>query len=203
MVSQLAPAEFRAVLPALLDTLDAIHTADVSGSRGWGVIDAEGQGSADNWPAHLAGVADEEPGGFFGEWHRLFDQGLLERDRFERIYARMVDLFPYCPQTRWLVHGDFGFSNVLAHEGRISAVLDWANARYGDFLYDVAWLDTWAPELNLGEACRARYAGRGLPVPHFAERLECYRSYIALNALLFFAHAGDEPAYRWVCEVMT
>lgn len=31
-----------------------------------------------------------------------------------------------------LIHGDIGFHNILFHEGRISALLDWENSRVGD-----------------------------------------------------------------------
>ena len=50
----------------------------------------------------------------------------------------MSEIKPY------LLHGDYGFDNVLVDQGKISGVLDWANAKYGDFLYDVAWLDFWS-----------------------------------------------------------
>lgn len=43
-----------------------------------------------------------------------------------------------------LVHGDFRLSNLLVHESRITAVLDWELCTLGDPLADLAWLlDDW------------------------------------------------------------
>jgi aminoglycoside phosphotransferase (APT) family kinase protein len=39
-----------------------------------------------------------------------------------------------------IMHGDFRLSNLLVHEARISAVLDWELCALGDPLVDLAWL---------------------------------------------------------------
>jgi hygromycin-B 4-O-kinase len=43
------------------------------------------------------------------------------------------------------VHGDMVNHNVLVQDPRITAVIDWGNALYGDWLYDAAWLIFWWP----------------------------------------------------------
>ena len=48
-------------------------------------------------------------------------------------------------QERHLIHSDLLNYNVLVADGRISAVIDWGCAMYGDFLYDLAWFEFWAP----------------------------------------------------------
>jgi hygromycin-B 4-O-kinase len=72
------------------------------------------------------------------------------------------------------VHGGYGFNNMLAENGAVTAVLDWTEAMYGDFLYDVAWLNFWDPGHDYQAIFRADYAERGFAVPDFEQRLLCY-----------------------------
>lgn len=198
---QLPEEEQEALVLALLETLEAIHGVDVGGTTGYGTFGDDGAGLFPGWRASLAQIREEEPEwDFYGKWHTLFETTFLERDLFDDLYTRMLGLLDFCPEERWLVHGNYGFGNVLAREGRVAAVLDWIDAKYGDFVYDLAWLDFWAP--------RRDYPGRYLhrrpvdspEIPRFAERLRCYELYIGLDALRFFAKAGREDAYRFARE---
>jgi hygromycin-B 4-O-kinase len=190
--------EYQRTIPALLDTLDAIHTVEVVDARGYGTFDNNGAGPFGSWRESLAVIRDEqEPWDFFGKWHHLFDDSFLERDVFDTIYARMDALLQYCPEERHLVHGSTDLGNVVGHAGRITGVLDWINAMYGDFVYDIAGLDFWTPGEGYADRCRSRYAaGAGIP-PAYDERLRCYGCYHALNAMIFFAHTGDHDGYVW------
>lgn len=197
----LPPAENEVLLPALLDTLDAIHACDVADQPGYGIFGDNGVGLFRSWRDYLSAIREEDPEwDFYGKWHVLFDTTFLERDVFELIYSRMASLLEFCPEEKWLVHGGYGFGNVLAHQGRISGVLDWIDAKYGDFVYDVAWLDFWSPQQNFPARCAERYARQGIGMPHFAERMRCYECYIGLDALRFFAKSANEGAYRGTRE---
>ncbi len=197
-VDHLPPAATTALVPALLDALDDIHAVDTTGTVGSGIIGDDGNGMFASWHDYLRDVRDPgPPGDFYDGWHGLFDTTFLDRASFDRLYERMVALLPFCPEARALVHGDFGFGNVLAEDSRITAVLDWINAKYGDPLYDVAWLDFWGKGMDYAVTYRRRWAGRGIDLPGFAERLRCYQAYIALDASRFFAKSGNEDFYRW------
>ena len=192
----LPPAEVAAAVPAIMATLDAIHAGDVRGATGFGIFDSQGVGLAPSWRGVLARIREEDdPDDFYGQWHHMFEDTFLERDVFERIYAAMMRLLDFCPEERWLVHGNYGFGNLLLEEGQVTAVLDWIDAKYGDFVYDIAWLDFWAPHLGLGERFAAHYAARGQDVPAYTERLRCYECYVGLLALRFFAKTDQHPAY--------
>ena len=134
-------AERRALLPALLDTLDALGAADTSASSGYGDWDGDGAGRYTSWPAFLAEIDKNHDDGFYLNWHRYFDASFLERDVFDRVYQRMVALAAQVPNLRQLVHNDYQFENILTDGERMTGVIDWANALYGDPLYDVAWLN--------------------------------------------------------------
>lgn len=195
----LPPAEYAQLLPEVIRTLDAIHHVDV---RDWppryGVFDDNGVGLSASWRNYLTSVREEEEDwNFYGKWHTLFDTSFLERDVFDLIYGHMVSLLDNCPEERYLVHGGYGFSNVLAHEGKITAILDWIDAKYGDFVYDIAWLNFWSPEVNYGELFRQYYQEQGVSVPAYDERLRCYHCYIGMDALRFAAKSNQPDAYRW------
>ncbi len=195
---RLSPEERDRAVPAVMATLHAIHATDVSRQAGHGLFDGRGHGFSGSWRASLASVRDEERAdGFFGRWHGLFESSFLERDVFDRVYMRMEALLAHCPEDRCLVHGGYGFGNLLVSGDRVTAVLDWIDAKYGDFLFDVAWLDYYDPERGYADRFRADYARRGIDVPRFDERVLCYQCYIALDGLRFFASAGNEDGYRW------
>lgn len=200
----LSPEDATALIPALLDMLDAIHAVDVSATDGFGTFNDEGKGVFPSWHRALSIVAEEEPeGAYYGSWHTLFETTFLERDLFMRLFNRMNDLLPHCPETRSLVHGNFGFGNVLVDNGRITAVLDWVDAKYGDVLFDVAWLDFWHPTTNWAAVVRDHYHTNGVLVPSYEERLRCYYCSIGMDALRFFAKGGNKPAYDWTKERVT
>lgn len=202
-LTALPPAAFEEVFPALLQTLDDIHAVDVSATSGFGIFGDDGVGFFPSWRASLASIHEEEPEwDFYGKWHALFETTFLERDVWDAIYARMMELLAVCPEERHLVHGNYGFGNVLAENGRITAVLDWLDAKYGDFLFDVAWLDFWSAERNVRGRVETHYAERDIPMPHYAERILCYQCYIALDGLRFFAKRQQEESYHWVRNVI-
>lgn len=186
----------RALLPATLDTFAAIAQADLGDSRGYGAWGADGHGRAASWYAFLAAAMDDHDAGFYRHWHALFDTSFLERDVYEAVYRHMLQLAASCPTARALLHCDLHADNVLTDGRRITGVIDWGNACYGDPLYDVAWLGWWfAKEGDAAAAAllRARHAG----VPRYAERIACYSCHFGLDDLRFYAQTGRRAQYEW------
>jgi hygromycin-B 4-O-kinase len=199
-INTLPPAEVEALLPSLLEVLDAIHGSAMPPAPGYGSFDDHGTGLFPSWRHYLTFVREEEPDWeFYGRWHDLFDRTFLERDVFDRIYARMVRLLEYCPEDHTLVHGGFEYSNILADGGKISAVLDWIDAKYGDGLFDVALLAFWDPRRDIVGRYARHSAEKGLTPPHLAERVLCYQSYLGLDALRFYAKTDQKQGYEWAC----
>src|SRR5262245_46608156 len=172
-LSALAPAAQLAHLPATLDTLDAIGRADVGGSRGYGAWGADGQASFASWPEFLLDVIENKPEGFYRDWHRLFESSFLERPVYERIFDRLRELVVHCPDERALLHCDYHFDNVLSDGRRVSAVVDWGNAAYGDHLYDLAWVG-WVYAKDYGLDALTPLRERHGAAPSFDERMDCY-----------------------------
>ena len=75
-----------------------------------------------------------------------------ERHRAEQLFAGVAFEFEPC-----LVHGDLGPEHVLcADDGRITGVLDWADARIGDRAIDLAWA-LYGPPGEFADAVAAAY----------------------------------------------
>jgi hygromycin-B 4-O-kinase len=193
-----SPAERRALLPATLDTLDAIGRADVRASRGYGDWGADGNGRFARWRDYLAAVIRDEAEGYYRDWHALFRDSFLEREVYEVVYRRLLRLAERCPEERALIHNDYWFENILADGQRVTGVIDWANALYGDPLYDIArlsWGAGWPGWWHADGAAllRARYGA----APGYDERLACYECHFGLDDLRFYAKTGRRAEYDW------
>jgi hygromycin-B 4-O-kinase len=191
------PEEIASVLPQIVETIDAIHHVNVSDTQGYGVFNDHGRGGATSWRAFLSKIADEEPEqDYYGKWHYLFDDTFLAREVFDEIYHHMLGLLENCPEERYLVHGNLSLANILAHDGKLTAILDWLDARYGDFVYDIAILDYWSPTLGVSERFRWYYHDRQIAVPAYEERILCYQCFVTLDAMRFYAKSGDKSSYQ-------
>jgi hygromycin-B 4-O-kinase len=195
-LAELAPESRRALLPTTLDTFDAIARVDLGDSVGYGGFDADGRGRAASWPGFLAQVMENQSEGFYRDWHGLFESSFLERGVYERVYRRMLELAADCLADRSLLHCDYHFDNVLTDGERIIGVIDWGNAAYGDFLYDVAWVG-WVFEKDGGLDARTLLRQRHGRAPRFAERVACYECHIGLDDMRFFARTGRRAQYEW------
>jgi hygromycin-B 4-O-kinase len=196
---RLKPAEIAALFPQIMGMLDTLHSIDIGDTHGSGVFDDHGRGMTSSWHAFLRQIAEEEqPDDYFGAWHHLFNDTFLEREVFDCIYDRMVRLLPYCPGERHLAHGSLCLASFLSDRGQLTAVLDWLDARYGDFIYDSASLDFWTPALQVQERVRMHYQERQILVPAYEERMLCYQCYVALGAMRFYAMGGQKQNYETV-----
>lgn len=203
MLETLPPQEIRDLLPQILDILAISHRTDVSDTRGYGIFGSKGEGHFPGWSDHLRMVAREEADNdYFGKWYNLFDETFLERDLYNDLYHRMCDLLAYCPDERNLIYGSLSLRNVLAQDGKITALLDWLDASYGDVVYDIASIDFWSPWLGVREVFQHYYQQRQWELPFFAERLLCYECYHALGGLRFFAKSGHEASYQFTRQII-
>lgn len=202
MLAQHTPTEVEQMLPQIMEIFDAIHHVDVSDTQGYGVFDYRGKGMSSSWHNFLRKVADEEvEQDYFGKWHHLFDDTFLERDLFEDVYQHMLHLLNYCPEDRYLVQGSASLNNMLAQDGNITAVLDWLDARYGDFVYDITYLDYWCPWLRVSERFQQYYQEHQMIIPDYEKRILCYQCFITLGAMRFYAKSGQEQSYQFVRAV--
>jgi hygromycin-B 4-O-kinase len=197
-------AQMRALLPSLFAALDAARLADLSGTTGYGGWDADGTAPYPSWRSALVDVANDRPTDRIHGWRERLAASPVGVGPFEEAYRHLLALADQVPEERHLIHSDLLHYNVLVEADRITGVLDWGCAMYGDFLYDLAWLCFWQPRQGANdvwypawpridfraEAAR-HYAAFGLDVPHFAERLRCCQIHIGLAGQAYQAYAGD------------
>jgi hygromycin-B 4-O-kinase len=110
---------------------------------------------------------------------------------YEYLYNEMIKFIPYCPNERWLVHGDFKGANIRFNGHTISGVLDWSESMYGDYLFDVAWIDLWDTYTDYQQAFFEHYRKQGRIPPFYYQRIRCYQLYSALLSLGFNATTGQ------------
>lgn len=179
--------ELGPVLPAVGETLAALWATDVAGTTGYGLFDGSGAGAAPTWRAYLLDQGPVRDADRRGIPARLVD-GLC------RIVADRVD---DCPEDRRLLHGDFGSDNALTDGRRITGVLNWELAAYGDPLHDVAEMFQW-DGVDPCMTAQAAWFRRTLPAHDLdSRRLACYRARLCLMELAW----GDASTHEWTLGV--
>ena len=185
------------IVPRLFDTLAAIHATGVYAHQGWGLADGAGRGRFQSWQEALEAFLNLK---FEQTWHDLARDTFLEADLYAAWLREMEFLLPYCPEDKHLVHGDFGFDNVMSDGQQITGVLDWAEYGLGDFVYDVAYLDFWSKAIPYGALWQEQATSQGGAVPHYEERMRCYMLHIGLEGMRIAAAQGNEREYVRVRE---
>jgi hygromycin-B 4-O-kinase len=178
--------QMRTLLPALFAALDATRRTDLAGTTGYGLWGADGTAPYPSWRAALLAVAIDQPTDRTHGWRERLAASSVGLGPFEEAYGYLQALADRVPEERHLIHSDLLHSNVLVEDDRITGVLDWGCAMYGDFLYDLAWLCFWQPwypawqRLDFREEATRHYATIGLEVPDFEARLRCCQIHIGL-----------------------
>jgi hygromycin-B 4-O-kinase len=201
-LEQLGASEWTNTVPAVLAALDALRTADITATTGYGDWDSEGTGRHSTWEEFLADVINDRPNSRTRGWKlRLLDSPVGD-ESFMRGYEAMLDLAGAYPGPRSLVHNDLLNRNALATGGRVTSVFDWGCSIYGDFVYELATIVFWSPwyqtieQSNMTDRALDHYGDMGLDVPNFADRLRCCALHIGLVHIAYNAFLGDFDTLR-------
>jgi hygromycin-B 4-O-kinase len=200
LLNELSEEEHARTLPSLIATMDAIHQIDVRSQGKYGNWDEDGKAHLDSWEQYVLSMKNGVPYGT--DWPSLFETSSMEPSLFDRACGRISELVVYCPEDISLIHGDFGFDNLLAQDGQITGVLDWGASKYGDFLYDAAWLIFGSDRYDAGTFTR-HYERLDTPIPHFRDRIFCYQIHIGLGATGFFAASQQHEKYASARDRLT
>ena len=202
-VSERAPGEpldsldgpgLRAALPSLLAALDALRAIDVSGTDGYGIWTPDQTGPAPTWTDALLAINQETPR--TPGWRAALAASPVGKRPFDQAYSRLQELAKALPNERYIVHGDLVNRNVLVQGPKITAVIDWGNALYGDWLYDAAWLIFWWPwfpqwqDIGITAELEYHWARHGGLPPRLHDRLRAYLLHIGLDAMAYNAYRG-------------
>jgi hygromycin-B 4-O-kinase len=177
-LDDLDAAGMRRVLPALFAAIAAMREANIAHTRGFGVWGADGHAPSPTWQHVLLNVARDRAGERLSGWRASLEQSPTGVRPFEATYARLVKLASAVPNARHLIHADLLNYNVLVDGDRLSAVLDWGSAMYGDWLSDIAWLSYWQPwypawaDIDFAAEAK-RYFGQSAEMDFDARVLAC------------------------------
>ena len=179
-------------IPSIIKTLDAIHNTSIDAER-FGDWNSKGVAKNNTWKEHLLELMDENDEDLKNKNHSGFLEEYVVKE-LTKIYSSLI---VYCPEIRHLVHADFGFNNTLSDGEKITGVIDWENSKYGDFLFDIAWLNFWQKEINYKDIFLQHYKKNKVDINNFEERILCYTLYFGIGSLFFFAKSEQEGSYTF------
>lgn len=166
----------RQVVPAMLNTLEKIHGLRTDTYPGWGHTTGEGAGRFASWTDFLSAPFEDK-----APLNAMPDRSSVQpyHHLIKKLRAKMISLFPRLPEKKCVLHGDLRGGNLLMNDGKVTAVLDWAEMAFGDPLYDLVtmenpWEEPPVPYVAMWKSA-AEQAGRA--EPFFEERVLCYRCY--------------------------
>ena len=197
MIDELDHEAMKRVMPSLFATLDAIRIADISSSTGFGGRDNNGNGTFATWREWLLDVNQDKPNSKTHGWKTGLKNSPVGSKPFEEGYESLIELSRGLPEVRSLIHNDLMNFNVLVNDDKITAMIDWANALYGDFLYELANFVFWGPihepfkGIDWESAALKHYKSIGLKVPMFKERLQCCMVRMGLDHLAYYGFTRD------------
>ena len=178
------------VLPSLFNMLDALRLADTAKTGGFGGWNADGYASHRSWRETLLDITDR-PTDRINGWKAKLADSSVGMDVFDKAYQQLASSVDVCPEERNLIHADLLHFNLLVADDQITAVIDWGCAKYGDFLYDLAWFSFWSPwfpsmkGIDFRKEALRHYAEIGLEVTDFEKRIRCYEIHIGLESLVY------------------
>lgn len=182
----------QALLPCTLKTLKTIHSIKVAPEAGYSYLDRFGQGECKTWQSHLLDKI-ENP---YYSWEEKIKQGLMDEDTFRKAKETILNLLQYLPEScQHILHGDYGSDNLLIHENKVSAVIDWNNSLIGDWVFDIAYLEYWNPEIGYIVKARELYEDTNFSLKHFNHRAFCYLVIHGLAITGFFIHNEQRDRY--------
>lgn len=162
------------------------HSLPLESNVGFGPINMQGNGSFLSWSEYLLSqtpVASELwPSGYFYKLQRQISNKLT-----------------ILPSLRSLIHGDYGFNNVFAQRGKISGVIDWSDVKYGDFVYDIAYLSFWSKSLDYSKLFFNYYLSqKTLNLNHYFTRFQIYTIHLGIDLLNYFAKTSQPNSFIFV-----
>lgn len=191
MIDTLGSEEMQRIVQKLMVLFEAMRSGDTSQTKGFGPWDTNGNGDMDSWKEYILDIANDSPTMRIHGWKKKMARKKREHEVFNQAYQKLQSIITFCPEERCVVHSDLLHFNLLVEKGKIAAVIDWGCAKYGDFLYDLAWFMFWQfyyPSMNgidFKREAHRYFTKNGVNLTHFEERLTCYQIHIGLDSMAY------------------
>lgn len=194
--NKLSADEMRASLDIQNDVFAKIFKTDVSSTSGYGNIDiATGNATHESWKSAMSHEVEEMGLDALRENARNIELDPALVDGFlEQFHTNLV----HASEDRRLLHGDLGFDNMIVSGDKVTAVIDWAQMGYGDWMRDYAKFDFWWPDRYTDPQTFANKYG--LDAQHIPERIALYWAITALGTIRFADKFKSEGVTEWLHE---
>ena len=199
-IESLKAEELEITIPALLRLFDALRTADLTQTSGYGGWDKQGVGVHTSWREYLLDVKNDSSTAASSGWLVNLKRSSMGTKVFDKLYEKLEKLVIYCPEQRELIHSDLINLNLLVKDSGINGVIDWQCSLYGDSLYDIAWFAYYAPwypqfeSTKLVERAIDHFKSTAQNTSHIEERLHCYFLHIGLGSIAYNSFKQDWKA---------
>ena len=195
-LESVTPAAWSALVPRVVDLIARCASLPHDQAQGVGRWDPDGTAPQASWREFLLVVAHDGPEHRIAGWRTALAARPDAQAAFSVGLTALDELSLGLEPPVGVVHADLINANVLVAGDRITAVLDWGSAMYGDPLHDVAWIDVWSPwhpNLSAPALLDAVVAdGRLTAGGDVERRLAACRLHIALGHLAYHAWNGDD-----------
>ncbi len=84
--------------------------------------------------------------GDISDWTVFESISYFDKEFVQYLLTQIQKYSSYSTKERILVHGDFGGSNLIINNGKVSGIIDWANSFYGDRFWDVGRVVLFCPD---------------------------------------------------------
>jgi hygromycin-B 4-O-kinase len=204
MIDNLDSKGIQIVVPKLMDLFEAMRLTDTSESKGFGGWNINGNGEKNSWKEYISYAIIDLPTRRIHGWKEKLIDRKQENDIFNLAYKELLSVIMFCPEERHIIHSDLLHFNVIVNNHKIVAVIDWGCAKYGDFLYDLAWFMFWQfyypsmKGIDFKEEAKQYFLNIGVDLTHFEERLKCYQLHIGIESMIYCSFKEN-----WKDVVMT
>ena len=189
---KLSAVELEQTLPCFLVMMTELQSISLDSAEGYGSITQEGHGAFISWRDALLDVYNDRPESLTHGWKKILSSDPAAERKCSRFYRRLMKLVPFCPEQKHPIHSDLLYQNLLVHDHRISAVLDWGCAMIGDPVYDIAmfsFFEPWYPaftETNLiSRMCESYTARSPVNSLNFEQRMTAYQIHLTFGNIAF------------------
>lgn len=191
----------------ILATLDQLHQSPVQSANGYGWFDAYGIARYGSWQAWVTKpliMVKKPQSQDMYTWKEIFSVPFVNGHDLHQVISTLNQLIRYVPSEKYLIHGDFGPGNILISNHQVTGIIDWNEAAYGDFLYDIAYLDFWTDSLDILQPALEHYQRQGKDISNFHARIHAHQLLTGLTALGIYAALNlSEPYTNVVNRIHT
>lgn len=186
-----------AEIESIMTVADQIHSIQIPKNTKYGIAGINGIAKYESWREWMLKkntVVTKDDGSYYS-WDEVKQISFVDKEIINRLFSQIRELAHFIPQENYLIHSDFGFGNIMLSNNIVTGVIDWNEFGYGDFLFDIAWLDFWKNKTNFKKAYEINFHKNKLEIPFYEERMMCHKLFIGLNTLGIYSAIGWKDRY--------